>query len=402
MALELNKLTDQVAAMGQAMAARADELTGRADQARELLAAQPEVSDELKRKIEAARRIDEWRRGCLPRGDRLDERCRPAVQPRTFTLIAADGSQIYPDRHGIASYYLLNTGAIVLRAGSGEAPTVSSVPEIFFEDADLYDEEGRMRSPEFISAQRNRRELAALADLAESERTALGGDLAAPIVCLIDGPLLPWLRPDPDHPEAINQELAFFAEQMARLRAAAAIPVGYVDRPSSAYILRVLELIGLPIEEITREALRQGPFIQLTDRQLFTDLAPNERTGLFEPNSDANDRYRVRSGDRIAFAYANFARQPGRASAAIARIEVPGWIASDPGKLDLAQAAVYANCEPTRYPYVLARAHELAVVGGAEKEGLEQMLFQVMLRNGLMPEISFKATNKLLTGGGRR
>ena len=403
MALELNKLTDQVAAMGQAMAARADELAGRASQARELLAAQPEVSEELKRKIEAARRIDEWRRGCIPLGERLDERCRPLVQPKIFTLIAADGSQIYPDRHGIASYYLLNTGAIVLRAGTGEAPTVSSVPEIFFEDADLYDEEGRMRSPEFISAQRNRRELAALADLAESERTALGGDLAVPIVCLIDGPLLPWLRPDPDHPEAINQELEFFAEQMARLRAAGAIPVGYVDRPSSAYVLRILELIGLPIEKITREALRQGPFIQLTDRQLFTDLAPNERTGLFEPNSDANDRYRVRSdGDRIAFAYLNVARQAGRENAAIARIEVPGWIAADPAKLDLAQAAIYANCEPTRYPYVLARAHELAVVGGAEKEGLEQMLFQVMLRNGLMPEISFKATNKLLTGGGRR
>ena len=107
-------------------------------------------------------------------------------------------------------------------------------------------------------------------------------------------------------------------------------------------------------------------------------------------------------GDRIAFAYLNVARQAGRENAAIARIEVPGWIAADPAKLDLAQAAIYANCEPTRYPYVLARAHELAVVGGAEKEGLEQMLFQVMLRNGLMPEISFKATNKLLTGGGRR
>ena len=87
---------------------------------------------------------------------------------------------------------------------------------------------------------------------------------------------------------------------------------------------------------------------------------------------------------------------PSRAS------RYPGWIASDPAKLDLAQAAIYTNCEPTSYPYVLARAHELAVVGGAEKEGLEQMLFQTMLRNGLMPEISFKATNKLLTGGGRR
>ena len=79
------------------------------------------------------------------------------MQPKTFTLIAADGSQIYPDRHGIASYYLLNTGAIVLRTGTGEAPTVSSIPEIFFEDTDLYDEEGRIRSAEYISAQRNRR-----------------------------------------------------------------------------------------------------------------------------------------------------------------------------------------------------------------------------------------------------
>lgn len=402
MALELNKLTDQVAAMGQTMAARADEQAGRASEARELLAARPEVSEELRRKIEAARRIDEWRRGCLPLGERLDERCRPSVQPTTFTLIAADGSQIYPDRHGIASYYLLNTGSIVLRAGTGEAPATDSVPEIFFEDADLYDEEGRLHSAEYIGAQRNRRELSALADLAEVERAALGGDLSVPIVCLIDGPLLPWIRTDSERPEALNEELAFFAEQMARLRAAAAIPVGYVDRPGSAYVLRVLELINLPIAGITREALRESPFVQLTDRQLFADLAPGERTGLFEPISDTNDRYSSRHGDRIAFAYANLARQPGRANAAIARIEVPGWIAAEPVRLDLAQAAISADCEPTSYPYVLARAHELAVVGGAEKEGLEQMLFQAMLRSGLMPEVSFKAANKLLTGGGRR
>lgn len=69
--------------------------------------------------------------------------------------------------------------------------------------------------------------------------------------------------------------------------------------------------------------------------------------------------------------------------------------------MDIAQAAIYVNCEPTSYPYVLARAHELAVVGQAEKGDLEQMLFQTLLRNGLMPEVSFKAANKLLTGGGR-
>ena len=403
MALELNKLTGQVDAMGRALAGRRDGIAESALKARSLLVGQPEVSDELKRKIKAAREIDEWRRGAIPLGQRLDERHLPQAAPTVYVLIAADGSQIYPDRHGIAAYYLLNTGTIVLRAGSGEAPAVNSSPEIFFEDADLYDDEGQIRTAEFVGAQRNRREFQALADLAEAERMALGGDLSVPIVCMVDGPLLPWMRPDPQHTEAINEEIEFFAGQMARLRRAGAIPVGYVDRPSSAYVLRILELIDLPIEKITRETLRQGQFRKLADRQLFADLAPNERTGLFEPNSEANDRYRARSdGDRIAFAYVNMSRPARGKDSAIARIEVPGWVASDPARLDLAQAAIHANCEPTSYPYVLARAHELAVVGQAEKGDLEQMLFQTLLRNGLMPEVSFKAANKLLTGGGRR
>ena len=152
MALELNKLTGQVDAMGRALASRRDELAEKTLQARATLAAHPEVSDELQRKIKVARETDEWRRGALPLGTRLDERHRPDLRPATYTLIAADGSQIYPDRHSFASYYLLNTGAIVLRAGTGGAPTVSSVPEIFFQEADLYDEDGRVRTPEYISA----------------------------------------------------------------------------------------------------------------------------------------------------------------------------------------------------------------------------------------------------------
>ena len=205
----------------------------------------------------------------------------------------------------------------------------------------------------------------------------------------------------------IDHRVEFFAAQMDRLRRAGAIPVGYVDRPESAYVLRVLELIELPLEGITREALRRGRFRQLTDRALFAGLAPTERTGLFEPNSEANDRYQSRTrshgggeGDRIAFTYLNVAR-PGQTQAAIARLEVPGWVAADPAQLDAAQAALYANCEPTSYPYVLARAHELAVVGQAEKADLEQMLFQALLRNGLMPEISSKASNKLWMAGAR-
>ncbi len=132
---------------------------------------------------------------------------------------------------------------------------------------------------------------------------------------------------------------------------------------------------------------------------LFNGLPPAHLQGLFEPNSNTNDRYQHRSGgDRIAFAYANMARQPGVDNARLSPAwKCPAGSRRNPAKLDIAQAALYANCEPVRYPYVLARAHELAVVTQAEKADLETMLAQVMMRNGIMPEISLKAANKLLT-----
>ncbi len=401
MSLELNKLTGQVEKMGQTMAKRRDDFQSRGEQARELLMRQPIVTPELERKIATARETDEWRRGALPLGPRLDERRTPAVLPEHASLIAADGSQIYPDRHGIAPYYLLNTGSIVFRKGSGQAPLVNSAPEIHFEDDDLYDDADELRSVEYINAQRNRREIETLADLAERERAAYGGDTSIPIVALVDGPLLPWVRSSPDNRQELQRELEFFVEQMARLKRARAIPAGYVDRPGSAYVLRILELLDLPLEQISRETLREGRFRQLTDRVLFEELAPNERTGLFSPNSDTNDRYaHISDGDRIAFAYVNVARRPGPKESVIVRVELPGWVATDPALLDAAQAVIYDNCVPRPFPYVLARAHELAVVTSAERAGFEMMLEQAMLRNGLTPAVSEKAGLKELTGAG--
>jgi len=403
MALELNKLTGQVDQMGQTMAQRSGRQQEKIAAAKDTLARTPAVTDELRAKIKRAREIDQWRRGALPLNDRLDERRQATAQPPLAVLIAADGSQIYPDRHGIATYYLLNTATIVLRAGSGQAPAVESAPEIFYQDDDLYDSAGQIHPPEYINAQRSRREIQALADMAEAERAALGGDLAVPIVCLTDGPLLPWQKQDAERDEEISEEVEFFAEQISRLKRARAVPVGYVDRPSSAYVLRILELVDLPITEISREKLRRGKFILLADRFLFDDLQPNERCAAFTPNSETNDRYEQASGgDRIVFTYANFARQAGAKNSVIARLEVPKWVADDPSLLDAAQAIIYEDCVPVSYPYVLARAHELAVVGHAEHADLEAMLFQAMLRNDLMPETSLKAANKLLTGDRRR
>jgi NurA domain len=106
-----------------------------------------------------------------------------------------------------------------------------------------------------------------------------------------------------------------------------------------------------------------------------------------------------RAGHRIVFFYLNVAR-PNDSRPIIARVEVPEWVTKDnPEALDLAQQAVYADCKLTAFPYVLARAHELAVVGSAEHADLEAMVTQFLLRNGLLPQTSAKAWQKSLMRG---
>ena len=57
---------------------------------------------------------------------------------------------------------------------------------------------------------------------------------------------------------------------------------------------------------------------------------------------------------------------------------------------------VYDQCRFNNgYPYVLTRADELAVILGEEREALETMIVQAMVRHGLpLPELSRKAQQK--------
>jgi NurA-like 5'-3' nuclease len=54
------------------------------------------------------------------------------------------------------------------------------------------------------------------------------------------------------------------------------------------------------------------------------------------------------------------------------------------------------------YPYVLARAHELALISTDERRDLEEMVVGALRRRGLDPRPSEKAWQKGLTGGAKR
>ena len=69
----------------------------------------------------------------------------------------------------------------------------------------------------------------------------------------------------------------------------------------------------------------------------------------------------------------------------LVRVEIPKWVAEDDGKLNLLHATLVEQClvmGAKPYPYILHRAHEIAVVKFEEKRQVEQMLEIELRRTG--------------------
>lgn len=395
--LELRKLIDEVETMSREMAGRQQELGARAAEARQKLAEFAAVDDALLDKIDRAAKEDLSWRGASPVGPRLDERHRPETPPVDASLIGVDGSQIYPDRHGLAIYYLINTGAITLRQGSGEAPTTSTRPAVFYREEEIYDDGRELVDNRAVNAARETAEMQEMVRQAREERAFWGGDLDRLVVALSDGPLLIWLGEKETDAE-VRQRIRDYIADLSALQATGAAPIGYVDRSHLASVLRMLDVAQLELREIKKERLRNHRYQGLTDRQLFDFLAPNERSAIFSSTAKVNRDDLNAAGQEIHFFYLNVARQPGPEDARIVRIDAPNWLTARPEWLDQVQQAIYRDCEGTDYPYVLARAHELALVTFGERQDFEHMLSIAMMRNGMLPESSQKAFLKQKLG----
>ena len=87
----------------------------------------------------------------------------------------------------------------------------------------------------------------------------------------------------------------------------------------------------------------------------------------------------------------------------VARVEVPVWIALDPSAVGLLHAAVVEQCKVSPgYPYVLARAHEIAVVTSTERAEFEKMIATQLIRLGIEAKLSEKQFQKSLLAAKRR
>jgi hypothetical protein len=391
MTLELYRLLDRIEEAAAALVKQRGEYEELAAVALHHLITHSEQLQELTQKAHHAHTTlgGVWR-GAVPGSEPIGRPYPPPDDaPPSPHVVATDGSQIFPDRHGIAHYALINVGAIHIRPGSGQAPDEATFADLIFGSRLVDDETAEPLEAAQVSRERDKQELSTL--------IGLGAAQGRGTVALMDSPLLLWiLGSDPGQRTDLE---AWFIDRLKQARDAGLLLAGYVDRPGSRGVADLLALAPLELGEITRDNPAIRAFRNLPDRIIFRHLlAPGERSALFFSGSPFNAILeKFDPAFRVAFFYVNVGTEK---DPAIARVETPAWVAGDPATLHRLHDTIWQQCQaPGRYPYVLARAHEIALVASDQRDRLEYFLAQAMLERGLRPEISAKSFLKSLTAG---
>jgi hypothetical protein len=329
--------------------------------------------------------------------------------PQSVTVIAADGSQIFPDRHNAVQYGLINVGAIIMRLNSGEAPIIRTKSEILFDDQ-LYTPTGGHLTDGMLALKRDMDERSKLYELAKE--FGLNG---APVVTLTDGPIELWNNPstglgwgaaDGEDASQYEESLTKYLVVLSKTQELGTIAAGYIDKPSSDPVVRLLELVMATGEDLKK--LREyHPLRAVSDRWLFAQsvfsslLKPGERSAVFGFQSKSEKIYKGVLG--LHFFYLNISADEKHPI--IARVDIPRWVVDEPQKLSILHAVLIQQCQimgAKPFPYLLHRAHECAVVSFPEKNQIDQMLSLELRRAGMeMDELSGKQSAKDSRAAGR-
>jgi hypothetical protein len=372
MPIDYQQVHEKILQVGLGARQRRERLEHRRAQARELFHALSSELDDLRSKLESAVVHDPNLRCAVPVIEPLNSSNPPPKEIPPATLIAADGSQVNPDRHAAVQFGLVNVGAISMRLNSGEAPKVTTDTHLMYGD-DLFPNETPLT--EGLVALRR--------DLAErSNLETLSREVQGPVVTFTDGPIELWGAQGED-PKTYADFVERHKAVLSRLQSRGVITAGYVDKPSANLVLRLLE-IALADGDQVRNLREFHPLRGVTDRWLFSAihnplLSPGHRSAVFRIQSGSRRNYQ---GDiELHFFYLNVGTQGHPWPV---RVEIPAWVANDMDKLDLLHGVLVEQCQimgSRPYPYLLHRAHETALVKPEEKQQIEQLLTMELFRN---------------------
>lgn len=374
MALNFQHVFDKIKQIGLGTRERQANLDALRTRARTRFEAWSEKSAELREKVERARQADPNIRCALPLVERLDASTPEPIpgvaeERNPVTLLAADGSQILPDRHAALQYSLVNVGAIAMQPGSNQPPEVFTDSTLIFAD-ELYTETGMLNG----EAIEQRRDIAERRKLLE-----LAPDYPNPVIALTDGPVELWGAKNGGEDD-YRKNLEIHKSTLSQLQAKNVTVAGYVDKPGADLVIRTLEIAQFSSDDEFKNIRKLHPLRGVTDRWLYGFLPGGHRSAIFGLQSSSRAHY---TGDlALHFFYLNVGdtKHPS-----LVRIEFPRWVADDTDRLNLLHATLLQQCRvmgARPYPYILHRAHEIAVVKFEEKEQVEAMLEMELRRSG--------------------
>ncbi len=279
------------------------------------------------------------------------------------TIVAVDGSQIYPDRHQGSSCFLINIGSVVISYGiEGRRVMFSSEPQIFVGDEESYVHGSLV---DFVNCKREEREFAdGLAIMSGLKASCIPGEY---LLLLLDGSLIFWHLEAKD-PVLRMTFLSCYCASLETLYKSGLACVGYISMAKNKDLVNLLRFAvhsGIFKDTSTNESLDHLLDVHVSN--FF--LEPYMRTVVFKHQSKFCDLYP--SSVRPYFFYLHVGSE-------IARIEIPAWIALNEDYVNDISSIILDNCIKGRgYPVALAEAHEQAVVKGPDREFFYHLIQKV-------------------------
>jgi acylphosphatase len=384
----------QIYARIREIAAGADErkrtLEERRALARNLLAVYASELDYLKQKVEAATAVDSNIRCAAPLDEPLMVTYPPPAAVPDVTVIAADGSQVNPDRHSSIQFCIINVGVITMKLRSGQAPEICVQTEMLYGDELISN--GNPISDGMVAMRRDISERLKLDELSKG--------IKGQVVNLTDGTIELWGAKG-DDPQAYADFVEKYVKVLTRLYQRGVVTAGYVEKPTADLVVRLLEIATADQEQIQRLRDYQ-PLRGVSDRWLYGErenplLPPGHRSAVFGLQSGSVKKYKGPISLHFFYLNVGTVGHPWPV-----RVEIPQWVAEDKKKLDLLHTVLIEQCNmmgSKPYPYLLHRAHETAVVRREEKEQVEQLLALELRRvREEVGDQSHKSSAKMLPG----
>jgi hypothetical protein len=314
-------------------------------------------------------------------------------RPSPITVVATDGSQIYPDRHVDPMFFLLNVSRVGFQYGTREDPLLDSEPRLRFEDdlSDHVDEMLGTMTTDLVSALRDEMELESL--LAAAREAAVPD---RPLLALADGTLIRWMIRGLNDEAAEQRLIARYTTYLNAFRDEEHPLASYVSMPASTEVVNLLRFVVGELDAPSPEGIEgvpaEPPVDGLLDRHVFDAiLEPGERSALFGSASHIQEAYP--EGSEVCYFYLHV--PAGGGPGEIGRVEVPRWVADDARLVDRVHATLLRECEKgDGYPLVLSEAHERAVIRGSEREAFFRLMERRLQRAGLSPTDSRKRRTK--------